>query len=67
MAAAQNHTQEDLYNSMSVLLHINKAAVIYSSNCYSYTVIFGIQNGSIYFTSQSGIFSKARGGKKRIQ
>jgi len=23
MPAAQNHTQEDLYNSMSVLLHIN--------------------------------------------
>jgi len=23
MAAAQNHTQEDLCNSMSVLLHIN--------------------------------------------
>ena len=25
MAAAQNHTQVDLYNSMSVLFHINQS------------------------------------------
>jgi len=43
-------------------------AIFYSSICYSYTVLAGIQNVSIYFTAESGIFSNGEGGgEERVQ
>jgi hypothetical protein len=46
MAAAQNHTQEDLYNSMSVLLNINYSCsnLQQAERCTDWPQILMLQN-----------------------